>query len=302
VDVQFELSLVLDREPLRVCIVDIGPQVTIETHFGQTELDVEKMVDAAAELDDDEWSTTSSLSEVDDDNLKITSRPYTLSKPVSLGRSPKKNIVQKNSDSPSLKHVQSRAYISSTAFTAPGRVQKKLELDHQRTHHREILCRAARFMGVPLYSNPITCIVYCDPDTFLETDTYTAAKEMSFFNAFLHITGTIDSNGSRKDLESVPNKDVMSQGGTPYIVVGLGRWGTSTASLGIPVNWADIKYAFAIIETGIRGRFCPEPSFASHFADNLRESGISFLYVDPMDQDNPPETVLFPRLNDWKQR
>ena len=44
----------------------------------------------------------------------------------------------------------------------------------------------------------------------------------------------------------------LTQEGRPYILVGVGRWGSTHSWLGIPVRWADISGAQVIIEAGFK--------------------------------------------------
>jgi hypothetical protein len=73
---------------------------------------------------------------------------------------------------------------------------------------------------------------------------------------------------------------------TPYVAVGMGRWGTSEASLGIPVQWPQICGARALVETGRQG-YVIEPSHGTHFFHNMTSLRVAYLNVhperDPMD-------------------
>ncbi|HEX9106121.1 MAG TPA: PEP/pyruvate-binding domain-containing protein, partial [Longimicrobiales bacterium] len=66
----------------------------------------------------------------------------------------------------------------------------------------------------------------------------------------------------------------------PYLLVGVGRWGSSYPQMGIPVNWDDIAGARAIVEAG-RADLHVAPSQGSHFFHNLAASGIGYFVVNP---------------------
>ncbi|MBB5022443.1 PEP/pyruvate-binding domain-containing protein [Desulfurispira natronophila] len=69
---------------------------------------------------------------------------------------------------------------------------------------------------------------------------------------------------------------------TPTLLLGPGRWGTTTPALGVPVNFAEINHMTAIAEVGwSRGGFIPELSFGTHFFQDLVESGIFFIATFP---------------------
>jgi hypothetical protein len=56
--------------------------------------------------------------------------------------------------------------------------------------------------------------------------------------------------------------------GTPYVLVGVGRWGSRDPWLGIPVAWDQISGARVIVEAGFKD-FRVTPSQGSHFFQNL---------------------------------
>jgi hypothetical protein len=65
-----------------------------------------------------------------------------------------------------------------------------------------------------------------------------------------------------------------------FISVGPGRWGTSNADLGVPIGYADIYYTRALVEISGHGvGSAPEPSFGTHFFQDLVESQIYPLAV-----------------------
>jgi len=66
----------------------------------------------------------------------------------------------------------------------------------------------------------------------------------------------------------------------PYILVGPGRWGTADPTLGIPVNWNYISNARSIVEVGLPDLYV-EPSFGSHFFQNITSLGISYFTIPP---------------------
>ena len=62
----------------------------------------------------------------------------------------------------------------------------------------------------------------------------------------------------------------------PYLLIGPGRWGTADPWLGIPVNWKQISNAKTIIELGLDD-LNPEPSFGSHFFQNVTSLRIGYF-------------------------
>jgi hypothetical protein len=67
-----------------------------------------------------------------------------------------------------------------------------------------------------------------------------------------------------------------------YILVGPGRWGSSNIDLGVPVSYADIDNAAAIVEVAKNSEgYVPEVSYGTHFFQDLVEDRIYYLAVYP---------------------
>lgn len=89
-----------------------------------------------------------------------------------------------------------------------------------------------------------------------------------------------------------------------FICVGPGRWGTSNPDLGVPIGYADIYNTKALVEvsgTGIGP--APEPSFGTHFFQDLVESDIYPLAISLDDDDMIFNREFFyntpNRLREW---
>lgn len=63
-----------------------------------------------------------------------------------------------------------------------------------------------------------------------------------------------------------------------FILMGPGRWGSQNPELGIPVGYADIYHALALVEV-VPDSQAPEPSYGTHFFQDLVEAGIYPLAV-----------------------
>ncbi len=69
---------------------------------------------------------------------------------------------------------------------------------------------------------------------------------------------------------------------TPTLLMGPGRWGTTTPSLGVPVNFSEINNITVLCEVAnpIAG-LMPELSFGTHFFQDLVETGIFYMALFP---------------------
>ncbi len=118
-----------------------------------------------------------------------------------------------------------------------------------------ILCRSARVLGHGRIEG-ITRIVVVDRESFDRSRSRETATEVARLNARL------------------------GRDGDGYLLIGVGRWGSSDPHLGIPVSWDQVSGARVIVETGFRD-LVVEPSQGTHFFDNLVSHGIGYFTVNP---------------------
>ena len=129
-------------------------------------------------------------------------------------------------------------------------------LDADRRH---AFCYSENALGNGTLSDLVD-IVYVKPADFDPAKTPQIAREIARINAEL------SKNGQR------------------YLLIGPGRWGSADPWLGIPVNWADISGAAAIVET-THEDFHVDPSQGSHFFHNLTSLGMSYLNITAGSED-----------------
>ena len=67
---------------------------------------------------------------------------------------------------------------------------------------------------------------------------------------------------------------------TPYILIGVGRWGSNDPWLGVPVTWEQVAGARVIVEAGFRD-LRVTPSQGSHFFQNLTAFQVQYFTVNP---------------------
>ena len=71
----------------------------------------------------------------------------------------------------------------------------------------------------------------------------------------------------------------------PTILLGPGRWGTTTPSLGVPVSFSEINNMTVLAEIAYEsGNLMPELSFGTHFFQDLVESDIFYVAIFPQKQ------------------
>ncbi|MGA2490580.1 MAG: PEP/pyruvate-binding domain-containing protein, partial [Anaerolineales bacterium] len=99
---------------------------------------------------------------------------------------------------------------------------------------------------------------------------------------YFALTSTADRNRLERTIGTI-NAALKDE---TFICVGPGRWGTSTPDLGVGIDYGDIYCTRALIELTGKG-IGPdlEPSFGTHFFQDLVESNIYPLNVNLDDQD-----------------
>lgn len=136
----------------------------------------------------------------------------------------------------------------------PSTIQKDLVLFKSEGH----------FMGGSI-SKKIKRIIYVNPLKYSSlplSDKYNIARFIGRFNKLI------------KDREELPT-----------LLLGPGRWGTTTPSLGVPVRFSEINNITAIGEIAyLSGNLLPELSYGTHFFQDLVETNIFYLALFP---DNP---------------
>jgi CheY-like chemotaxis protein len=122
-----------------------------------------------------------------------------------------------------------------------------------------LLCRSNQVLGHGL-STEIRDIVYVDVERFERANSREAANEVMQFN----------------------EKLIKSK--RPYLLIGVGRWGSLDPWLGIPVKWDQISGAKVIVEAGFKDMEV-DPSQGSHFFHNITSFRISYFTVNSTTQD-----------------
>jgi CheY-like chemotaxis protein len=119
----------------------------------------------------------------------------------------------------------------------------------------QLICQSTKVLGNGRIDN-LYDIVVVDSHRFERSRSQEVAKAVAHFNASL----------------TTENR--------PYLLIGVGRWGSNDPWLGIPVEWDEISGARAIVEAGFRD-FRVTPSQGSHFFQNLTAFQVGYFTVNP---------------------
>jgi len=118
-----------------------------------------------------------------------------------------------------------------------------------------LLCRSASVLGHGRVDD-VCDVVVVDRQRFERARSQQVAQELSQLNA-----------------------ELVSEG-RPYLLVGVGRWGSRDPWMGIPVTWDQIAGARVIVEAGFRD-FKVTPSQGTHFFQNLVSFNVGYFTVNP---------------------
>jgi hypothetical protein len=119
----------------------------------------------------------------------------------------------------------------------------------------QLFCQSTKVLGNGRIDN-IFDIVVVDSQRFERSRSREVAEAVAYFNATLNAENR------------------------PYLLIGVGRWGSNDPWLGIPVEWDEISGARAIVEAGFRD-FRVTPSQGSHFFQNLTAFQVGYFTVNP---------------------
>jgi len=117
-----------------------------------------------------------------------------------------------------------------------------------------VICRSNQVLGDGLLDS-VRDIVYVDAERYDRAVSHEVAREIEVFNR------------------------ALAADGTPYVLLGVGRWGCADPWLGIPVAWDQISGARVIVEAGFKDMRVT-PSQGTHFFQNLLSFRIGYFTVD----------------------
>jgi len=133
-------------------------------------------------------------------------------------------------------------------------------LDLNEIDVERLLCKSNHVLGNGMHNN-IYDIVVVDITRFDRLRTGEVAEQISQFNQML-----VAEN-------------------RPYLLIGVGRWGTLDPMLGIPVSWEQISGASTIVEAGFEDMIV-EPSQGSHFFHNIVSFRVGYFTIGKEPADN----------------
>jgi CheY-like chemotaxis protein len=136
-----------------------------------------------------------------------------------------------------------------------GRIREAPDAPFETTDRAALLCDSGSVLGHGTIDD-VRDVIVVDMHQLDRARTHDIAQTVAHFNA-----------------ELVAER-------RPYVLIGVGRWGSADPLLGIPVTWDQIAGARAIVEAGFAD-FKVTPSQGSHFFQNLAAGNIAYFTVNP---------------------
>jgi len=127
---------------------------------------------------------------------------------------------------------------------------------------RQVLFKSSGYTMGGSISQMIDRVIYVRPSLYCRAP---LARRYEIARLVGHLNGMLDN-----------------QEGTTTMLIGPGRWGTTTPSLGVPVSFAEINNTNVLVEMAYEGgNLMPELSFGTHFFHDLVENSIFYVALFP---------------------
>ena len=140
-------------------------------------------------------------------------------------------------------------------------LEKRVELPEKVERQRMLLESEGNFFGGSI-SQSIGRIIYVKPEEYTKltlSEKYDIARLVGRLNRLI---------ANREEL--------------PVMLLGPGRWGSTTPALGVPVNFSEINNITVLGEIAhTEGNLMPELSYGTHFFQDLVETEIFYVAIFP---------------------
>ncbi|MCB0276954.1 MAG: histidine kinase [Calditrichaeota bacterium] len=135
----------------------------------------------------------------------------------------------------------------------PMVLNREMETLDLNAEDGDLIIRSSQVLGNG-FSRDIHDVVVVDIETFDRSKSLEVASEVHYFNA------------------------ALQKENRPFLLIGVGRWGSMDNWLGIPVRWEQISGARVIVEAGLRD-IEVQPSQGSHFFQNITSFQVGYFTI-----------------------
>jgi len=177
-----------------------------------------------------------------------------------------------------LKHLLE---LGSRAMNVPVEVEFAAEIDPDSAVPNEFRLLQIRPMKVANNFEDVTIYDHDDSRVVCRSDQALGNGRIDDIRDIVYVR---NDNFKRKNMIHMAGQvgkfnRTFKKSDTPYILIGPGRWGTTDQWLGVPTKWDQISSARVIVEADY-GDFAVEPSFGTHFFQNLITFSIAYLTIN----------------------
>ena len=179
-------------------------------------------------------------------------------------------------------------------FQSPVDMEYAVELDHYGGFaHATFYLLQARPLVARSFDEDIKIPDVPESRTILRSGHTMGTGKLTDIKYLIRVLPTaLEPTASRELANSAARLDLlMRKRGEQYVLIGPGRWGSTNPRLGIPVTFAQIANAAAIIETGAPGLDF-EPSQGTHFFHLITAGGIVYMAMMPEHNDSINHDLL----------
>ncbi len=177
--------------------------------------------------------------------------------------------------------------LGSSAMNVPVEIEFAAELNSGPNKSDEFQFLQIRPMAVETALEDISVYdgeydqILCKSDQALSNGRITDIKDIVYVR-----TENFDRSKTVEIAEEIGQyNEYFKKENVPYMLIGPGRWGTSDRWLGIPTKWRQISSAQVIVEAAY-GDFVVDPSFGTHFFQNLITFRIGYMTINKINQNN----------------
>lgn len=195
-------------------------------------------------------------------------------------------------------HLRRMLNILETHYMAPVDTEFTIQVVDPGTLHPEVeicilQCRPQSHLEESRASLPENIP---DEDVIFSTSRMVPRGRVDWIKyvIYVHAEGylALPTEAARSEVGRAISKLNAALANQVFICVGPGRWGTRNLDLGVYIGYSDIYNTRALIEvTGKEMGLAPEPSFGTHFFQDLVEAKIFPLAINLEDED-----VIFNRI------
>ncbi len=176
--------------------------------------------------------------------------------------------IEKNYDYPvdiefTVNFTQDREYHINLLQCRPQQTRRHetvVEVPSEVDQERILFQSRGHFLGGSII-RPLHRIIYIDPEHY-------SSLPLARKYDVARLVGRLNHQLKRESI--------------PVLLMGPGRWGTSTPALGVPVRFSEINNISVLVEIAhMRDNLIPELSFGTHFFQDLVETDIFYVALFP---------------------